>query len=235
MERRRAVGGATLMTPLPPPPKLSSPAPLTSPSPLLALPLLPLGSPSSLRRSGGGGRPRGGRSGDGQRMAGGRRRRVGSMATSGRARRQRSKWSFSSSPPPPPPPETAEPPWRLRSSDKGRVSVRPSRPRWRGSRVGGAGEREREGAAEGEDDGRRAAATEGRGEARGFDPSSPAGGHRGEGRRTARRACAREIWLPPPQAPRVPSPAASHALSVAAREEASSSGRPVGDEAAHAG
>jgi hypothetical protein len=50
MERRRAVGGATPTTPLPPPPKLSSPAPLPSPSLLLALPLLPLGSPSSLRR-----------------------------------------------------------------------------------------------------------------------------------------------------------------------------------------
>nr|BAD28001.1 hypothetical protein [Oryza sativa Japonica Group] len=48
-------------------------------------------------------------------------------------------------------------------------------------------------------------------------------------------ACAREIWPPPPQAPRAPSPAAGHALSVAAREEASSSGRPAGDEAAHAG
>nr|BAD46535.1 hypothetical protein [Oryza sativa Japonica Group]BAD46691.1 hypothetical protein [Oryza sativa Japonica Group] len=48
-------------------------------------------------------------------------------------------------------------------------------------------------------------------------------------------ACAREIWPPPPQAPRAPSLAAGHALSVAAREEASSSGRPAGDEAAHAG
>lgn len=65
MERQRAVGGATRVqqqrdsgrrtvgeamptTPHSPPPKLSSSAPLPSPSPLWALPLLPLGSPYTM-------------------------------------------------------------------------------------------------------------------------------------------------------------------------------------------